>query len=56
MRQGFGKYTERMMDMKPIHDEQVQALRALIWSFSDAEFTDEELRTIIRACVRAAGE
>lgn len=39
-----------------IQKEQLQALRALIWRFSDAEFTDEELREIIEACVAAAGK
>lgn len=39
-----------------IRDEQVRALRALIWRFSDAEFTDEELRAIIAACVAGAGK
>jgi hypothetical protein len=37
-----------------IQKEQGQALRELIHNFSDAELTDEELRTIIAACIRSA--
>ncbi len=39
-----------------ISTEQVQMLRALIWNFSDAEFTDEELKQIIETCIRGAVE
>ncbi len=38
-----------------IAEEQVRELRQVIARFSDAEFTDRELRTIITTCIRSAG-
>lgn len=37
-----------------ITEEQVRELREVIARFSDAEFTDRELRTIITTCIRTA--